>query len=100
MTASPLRHSLLLLFLLLLFSACSTTRQIPDDDQLFIGLKKIAYPDDDRSDHAELVKEELEAALATAPNGSLFGSSYYRWPFPFGLWIWNATTGSESRFAQ
>ena len=80
--------------------ACSTTKHIPDDDQLFTGLTKIAYTDYVSSDHADQTREELEAALATAPNGALFGSSYYRTPFPYGLWIWNATSGSESKFAQ
>ena len=81
--------------LILLLCSCSTTSHIPEGDQLFIGLEKIAYPDYDRSSHAEQVREELEAALATAPNGALFGSSYYRTPFPISLWIWNATTGSH-----
>ena len=33
--------------------------------------------------------EEVEAALATAPNNSLLGSSTIRIPFPMGLWIYN-----------
>ena len=81
--------------LIILLSACSTTKHIPDDDQLFIGLEKIVYTDYEKNEHAEQTQEELEAALATAPNGALFGSSYYRTPFPYGLWIWNATTGSH-----
>ena len=81
--------------LALLLSACSTTSHIPEDDQLFVGLKKIDYVDYQSSDHAAQVREEVEAALATAPNGALFGSSYYRSPFPYGLWIWNATQGSH-----
>ena len=75
--------------------ACSTTKHIPEDDQLFIGLKKIAYTDYEKNQHASDTQEELEAALATAPNGALFGSSYYRTPFPYRLWIWNATYGSS-----
>ena len=90
-----LSFSLALLGGLSAISSCSTTSQIPDDDQLFIGLEKIAYTDYEPGDHAEKVKEELEGALATAPNGALFGSSYYRTPFPYRLWIWNATTGSS-----
>ena len=83
-----------------LLASCSTTKHIPDDDQLFIGLEKIVYTDYEKSIHAEQTQEELEAALATAPNGALFGSSYYRTPFPYGLWIWNATTGSSGRFKK
>ncbi len=79
----------------IVLSACSTTKHIPDDDQLFVGLKKIAYSDYEASSHAEQTREELEAALAMAPNGALFGSSYYRTPIPYRLWIWNATAGSH-----
>ncbi len=80
--------------------ACSTTKHVPDDDQLFIGLTKIEYKNYEPGDHFDNTKEELEAALATAPNGALFGSSYYRTPFPYGLWIWNATQGSSGVFKK
>ena len=86
--------------LLLLLAACSTTSHIPDDDQLFIGLEKIVYTDYERSTHAEDTQAEVEAALAMAPNGALFGSSYYRTPFPYALWIWNATQGAKTKFGH
>ena len=59
------------------------TKNLPEDEQLFVGLTKIAYADDREYDneeydkHLENTKLEIEAALATKPNGSLFGSSYY-----------------------
>ena len=81
-------------------AGCSTTRNIPDDDQLFVGLKEIKYENYKNSDHFITTQEEVEAALATAPNGALFGSSYYRTPFPYGLWIWDAFSGKESGFAK
>ena len=88
---------------LLLITSCSTTKNIPDDDQLFVGLTKIEYSDSPKyKDLSETIRdnlittqEEVEAALATAPNGALFGSSYYRTPFPYGLWIWNWADGSH-----
>ena len=80
--------------------ACSTTKNIPDDDQLFIGLTKIDYQNYEEDDHFIATQEEVEAALATAPNGALFGSSYYRTPFPYGLWIWNYTNGSNGKFKK
>lgn len=87
-----------------LLTSCSTTRNIPENDQLFIGLTKIEYdnytPDQADNDHFATTKEEIEASLATAPNGALFGSSYYRTPFPYGLWIWNAFSGSKNKIAQ
>ena len=80
--------------------SCSSTKNIPDDDQLFVGLTKIEYKDYEKNDHFLAVQEEVEAALATAPNGALFGSSYHRSPFPYGLWIWNAFSKSRSVFSK
>jgi len=36
-----------------------------------------------------MAMQEVEAALAYAPNNSLFGSSTTRFPLPIGLWIYN-----------
>ena len=83
-----------------LLTACSTTSRVPDDDQLFVGLKKITYENYVESAQATTTQEELEAALATAPNGALFGSSYYRTPFAPSLWIWNAFSTGESKFSK
>lgn len=85
---------------LLMLCACSMTKYVPEDDQLFVGLKKIKYENFQPSDHAVTTQEELAAALATAPNGALFGSSYYRTPFAPSLWIWNAFSGKESKFSK
>lgn len=83
-----------------LLSSCSSTKNIPEDDQLFVGLTKIEYQNYEKNSHFLSVKEEVEAALATAPNGALFGSSYYRSPFPYGLWIWNTFSKSRSVFSK
>ena len=96
MVLSPLHLFTFSLFIV----ACSTTSSIPEDDQLFTGLTRITYVDDDGSQHVEDMKEELEIALSTIPNGSLFGSPYYRSPFPVGLWIWNAYSKKNSVFAR
>ena len=92
----------------LLLTSCISTRNIPDDDQLFVGLTKISYDEDTLrnfrsspyTSHLEDTKAEVEAALATAPNGALFGSSYYRVPFSWRLWVYNKYGGKESRFAK
>ena len=80
--------------------ACSSTKNIPEDDQLYTGLTKIKYVNYEKNDHFIETQEELEAALACAPNGSLFGSSYYRTPFQFRLWVWNAFANSDSKTGQ
>ena len=100
-------YQLSIVGILLLVGACSTTENIPDGDQLFVGLTKINYERADSGVTAAVAnqnflatQEEVEAALATAPNGALFGSSYHRTPFPYGLWIWNAFSGKDDSFSK
>ena len=73
----------------LLLTSCSMTKDIPEGDQLFTGLKTIQWENAEPSDNLIETQTEVEAALATAPNGSLFGSSYYRVPFSVGVSVWN-----------
>ena len=86
------------------FASCSMTKGIPEDDQLFTGLTKITYADEKKDDpyedHLATTKEEVEAALATEPNGSLFGSSYYTVPWSWHLWVYNKYSGKDSGFAK
>lgn len=91
---------LLLAALAIILHGCSSTSAIPDGEQLFTGLKKINYTDYKASDYAETTKIEIENVLATTPNASLFGSSYYRSPFPIKLWIWNAFSQDSSAVAR
>ena len=79
------------------FVSCSTN--LEPGEQLFTGLKPIDYQNHDNSDHFTMTQAELEAALATAPNGALFGSSYYR-TIPYALWIHNACEGKEGGVAK
>ena len=88
------------LLLVAVVTACSTTSRVPDDDKLFVGLSKIDYTNYDKNDHFVSTREEVEAALATAPNGALFGSSFYRTPFPYRLWIYNAFSESDSPISR
>ena len=78
-----LRHTIPF-FALAFLTACSMTKGLPEEDQLFTGLKKITWTDAPKEgphqEHFETTKEEVEAALATQPNGSLFGSSYHTVP--------------------
>lgn len=85
---------------LLLLAACSTTRSIPEGDQLYTGISKIEYKAEKKDAHFTSTQEELNAALATAPNGALFGSSSLRTPFPVGLWVWNAFAGKDDGFSK
>lgn len=94
------RNSVLYIIVTVLLSSCSMTKNIPEDDQLFIGLTKIAYENYEQNDNFTKTQEEVEAALATAPNGAIFGSSYHRMPFSLGVSIWNHYSGKDSGFAK
>lgn len=89
---------------LLIFVSCSMTKGIPEDEQLFTGLKKINWADvkenDPYEDHLMTTQEEVEAALATQPNGSLFGSSYITVPWSWHLWVYNKYSSKDSKFAK
>jgi len=94
-------NNILYILLIWLFVSCSMTKNIPEGDRLFTGLTKISYEFDSLSEeHFTDTKAEIDAALATAPNGSLMGSSYYRLPFSFGVSIWNHYQGTESKFGK
>lgn len=88
---------ILLLMVVALLAACSTTRSVPDDDQLFIGLKSTKYSNYEATQHFYNTREEVEAALATEPNGAFLGSSSIR-VLPYRLWIYNAFYGSDTPF--
>ena len=79
---------------------CSSTSALKEGEQLFTGLKPIDYSNYEKSDYADSTILEMENVLASAPNGALFGSSYYRTPFPIRLWIWNAFSQSEGPLAK
>lgn len=79
---------------------CSTTSNLPEGEVLYTGIDEIKYLDDRADDNSATAKEEVEAALACAPNGALLGSSSLRSPFQFKLWIYNAYANSTSKFGQ
>ena len=89
-----------LIAIVAIVTSCSSTSALPEGEQLFTGLKPIEYTNYEACQHAEDTKIEMESVLASAPNGSLFGSSYYRSPFQFKLWIWNAFSQSKSPLSQ
>ena len=46
------------------------------------------------------VREEVNAALAYAPNNAIFGSSKYRWGIPIGLWAYDTYAESKRGFGR
>ena len=103
MTAKTIPYSIIGV-ILTLFTSCSMTKGLPEDDQLFTGLKKITWTDAPKESpyqsHVESTMDEVEAALATEPNGSIFGSSYHTVPWSWHLWVYNKYAGKDSKFAK
>ncbi|MBO4641484.1 MAG: BamA/TamA family outer membrane protein [Bacteroidaceae bacterium] len=138
-----------------LLVSCSTTKNLPEDEILYTGIKEITYgkatgnennePEPEGvitaladayntveglltgnpsamhgekeelskfdKDSIRIVKKadkeafqttqtEVEAVLSYAPNGSLMGSSYARWPIHPRLAIYNRYINSTSRFGK
>ncbi len=80
-----------ILFLCLLPAlSCSTTKRLPEGETLYTGIRQIEVADEDHSRASEAALTEATAALEYPPNNALFGSSSKRFPFPFGLWVYNA----------
>lgn len=85
---------------LLALAGCSSTSNLPEGEVLYTGMKSTTYTDRDSADHSAAVEEEVEAALACAPNGSILGSSSLRTPFQLKLWIYNKYANSTSKFGK
>lgn len=86
----------LLLLLVEVFAACSTTANLPEGEVLYTGIDKIQFDHIDNSVHGLTTQSELYAALEAAPNGSFMGSSSIKTPFPIGLWIYNSFVKNQS----
>lgn len=86
--------------LLLLVTSCSTTKNLSEGQVLYTGQKKMIVKNESKSRTGDTAMEEVEAALAKAPNNSFFGSSTMRTPFPFGLWVYNSYVKSEKKLGK
>ena len=84
----------------LFLAGCSTTKHLPEGEILYTGQKTMIVENRSTTPVGEIAMEEVEAALATAPNNSLLGSSSIRIPFPMGLWIYNGFVKYEKGFGR
>ena len=92
----------LLLYIIgvLLLTACSTTKHLPEGEVLYTGQKPMIVLNRSTTAVGETAMEEVEAALATAPNNSFMGSSTLRTPLPIGLWVYNGFGRYEKGFGR
>ena len=82
-------------------TACAPlTSGVPEGDKLYVGIDHIDYTNYEDNPHFVTTKEEVDAALALPPNGSLFGSSTIRSPFQPRLAIWNHFSKKDTKFAE
>ena len=74
---------------LLALSACSTTSRIPEDEQLYTGIKKIEYQVPDSAPAIPYqMKDDMYNAAFVKPN-NYWKLLNWRYPFPLGLWAYN-----------
>lgn len=70
--------------------SCSTTKRIPEDEQLYTGLKGVdyVYSSDTITKIPEELRSQIHSQVDYPPNNywKLVGWHY---PFPLGLWVYN-----------
>ena len=79
-----------LLVVVTVIAGCSTTKNLPEGETLYTGIKDIHVNEKDISENGEKTLEEVTAAVSVAPNNSFLGSAKHRIPIPFGLWVYNS----------
>lgn len=82
-----------------LLSGCSTTSRLPEGEILYTGIKKVDIVMPEKNEKiAQGVDEALTGAVKVKPNNAMPMSLgyYYRFPLPYGLWIWNHWYKSKS----
>lgn len=73
--------------IVLIVSACSTTRRIPEGELLYTGTKAVRYSNDSIFVPAAL-KSTIASTVDVAPN-NYWKLLSWRYPFPLGLWVYN-----------
>lgn len=84
---SNYRYIFSILAILVLVTSCSTTKLLGEDEQLYVGVKKMEIYSTEGADITSEAKSEVKSDLSVKPNNPLF-SPYVRSPFPFGILIY------------
>lgn len=81
-------------------NSCSLTKNLPEGEVLYRGIKAIDVDNADKSSNGVDALVEAEAALSCAPNNAILGSSSMKFPFPLGLWIYNDFVNAKRKFGK
>lgn len=81
----------------LILASCSTTKNLPEGEVLYTGIKKIEVYEEDKSRAGGEALDEVKGALKYPPNNALLGSSSIRFPLPIGLWIYNGFVNKKGK---
>lgn len=84
-----LRYTLLFAVSFFLWTGCSTTRRLGEDDLLYTGVRRMKVESTVGEKIPGNVGSAVRAPLNVRPNNPLY-SPYIRTPFPIGLWAYNA----------
>lgn len=90
-----------LLVVVVAMAACSVTKNLPGGQQLYAGMKKMEIENADRTAFGQTALSLAEKPLKVAPNGSIFGNPYRRFPFPLpGMLFYNAFVNDSTGFGR
>ena len=81
------KHIFYIIATLIVVTSCSTTKKLGEDEQLYVGVKKIEIFSTQGAEISSEAKSEVKSDLSVKPNNPLF-SPYVRTPFPFGILIY------------
>ncbi|MCE2617529.1 MAG: translocation and assembly module lipoprotein TamL [Phocaeicola sp.] len=82
-------YKVVVFLMVLIFSGCSTTKNLLEGEMLYTGVKKMKIHNEDKSATGVQALEEVEAAISYPPNNAILSSNSLKFPIPFGLWIYN-----------
>ena len=93
---------LIILTAIITFTACSTTRNLPEGETLYTGIGSIRFIDEKENAATPIGEDaiaEISATLDCPPNASIAGSSKYR-GIPLGLWLYNNLVNSKNKIGK
>lgn len=90
MERNRLHIILTILMVSLMASSCSITKNLPEDEVLYRGLKKLTVQNEDKTKAGQAALAEVEGAVSVPPNNAILTYPNLRFPIPFGLWAYNS----------